>query len=167
MGYPEKGHGDGLVLGDYNAACFECGRKFKASEMQKYWQGYWLCPEHWNPRQPQDFVRGIPDNMSVPWSQFQVLGYPLIVENVGIVVAETVPLVTIEIDTASATGAELPVIVNVYDVATLTSLVIVDAVGGTISPSVLINLSGIIDTITNVSLVPVTINDFGGKLLNP
>ena len=31
--------------------------------------GYFVCPEHWEPRHPQDFVRPVPDNMSVPWAQ--------------------------------------------------------------------------------------------------
>lgn len=55
--------------GDWNAACFRCGAKRKASEMRKQWQGFWVCPEHWEPRHPQDFVKGVPDNPSVPWSQ--------------------------------------------------------------------------------------------------
>ena len=36
-----------LVLGDYNAACFECGRQHKASMLMKHWKGYYVCPEHW------------------------------------------------------------------------------------------------------------------------
>ena len=28
-----------FVLGDYNAVCFECGRKKKASELRKHWRG--------------------------------------------------------------------------------------------------------------------------------
>jgi hypothetical protein len=63
------GNADYLALGDWNAACFRCGAKRKASEMRKQWQGYYVCPEHWEPRHPQDFVRGVVDNTSVPWSQ--------------------------------------------------------------------------------------------------
>lgn len=46
-----------------------CGRKRKADEMVQNWQGLYRCPEHNEARQPQDFVRVIPDVMSVPWSQ--------------------------------------------------------------------------------------------------
>jgi hypothetical protein len=46
-----------------------CGCKRKASMLVKNWQGQWRCPEHNEPRQPQDFVRGVPDNQSVPWQQ--------------------------------------------------------------------------------------------------
>lgn len=60
---------DYLLLGDYNAVCYECGRKRKASTMVKHWKGYWVCPEHNEPRQPQDFVRASKDPQTVPWSQ--------------------------------------------------------------------------------------------------
>lgn len=66
---PGKGKADYLELGDWNASCFQCGRKFKASELKKYWEGYWVCPAHWEPRQPQDFVRGTKDTQSPPWAQ--------------------------------------------------------------------------------------------------
>lgn len=64
-----KGKADYLELGDWNAVCFECGRKFKASMMKKHWQGYWVCPEHWEPRHPQDFVRAIREVQAPPWTQ--------------------------------------------------------------------------------------------------
>jgi hypothetical protein len=60
---------DYFVLGDYNAACFECGRKRKASQLKKHWRGYFVCPEHWEPRQPQDFVGTQPAQEPVPWAQ--------------------------------------------------------------------------------------------------
>jgi hypothetical protein len=63
------GRADYLTAGDYNCVCFECGRKRKASQLKRHWQGYYVCPEHWEPRQPQDFVRGVVDNPSVPWVQ--------------------------------------------------------------------------------------------------
>lgn len=53
--------GNYLVLGDYNMACFECGRKFKNSQLKWHWRGYMVCPEHWEPRHPQDFVGGVPN----------------------------------------------------------------------------------------------------------
>src|SRR6267142_424620 len=63
------GRADYFELGDYNAACSMCGRKRKASTMVRNWQGLYRCPEHNEPRQPQDYVRAIPDVMSVPWAQ--------------------------------------------------------------------------------------------------
>lgn len=58
-----------FILGDYNAACFECGSKRKASQLKKHWKGYYVCPEHWEPRHPQDFVGKPPQESQVPWSQ--------------------------------------------------------------------------------------------------
>jgi hypothetical protein len=69
MSGPTKGRADHLVLGDYNAVCSLCGFKRKASTMVKNWQGWYRCPEHNEPRQPQDFVRGEPDIQTVPWAQ--------------------------------------------------------------------------------------------------
>ena len=66
---------DYLRLGDWNAVCFRCGAKRKASTLMKQWQGYFVCPEHWEARHPQDFVKGVPDNPSVPWTQDRNLVY--------------------------------------------------------------------------------------------
>ncbi len=64
-----RGRADYLELGDWNVVCYDCGRKRKASTMVRQWQGFYVCPEHWTPRQPQDFARGVPDNQTPPWSQ--------------------------------------------------------------------------------------------------
>jgi hypothetical protein len=69
MSYPSKGRADHLELGDWNVVCFECGCKRKASGMKKHWQGYYVCPEHWEPRHPQDFVRATQDIQTPPWTQ--------------------------------------------------------------------------------------------------
>ena len=63
------GRADFYEDGGWNAVCFECGRKRKASMLKKHWQGYWVCPEHWEPRQPQDFVRAIQDVQTPEWVQ--------------------------------------------------------------------------------------------------
>lgn len=63
------GRADYFALGDWNAICHECGRKRKASELRKHWQGYYVCPEHWEPRQQQDYVRAISEVITPPWSQ--------------------------------------------------------------------------------------------------
>lgn len=60
---------DRFVLGDWNAVCFECGRKFKASQLKRHWQGYYVCPAHWEPRHPQDFTRGVQDIQTPSWTQ--------------------------------------------------------------------------------------------------
>lgn len=69
MPRPPLGRSDYLALGDWNTVCFECGMKFKASIMRKHWQGYWVCPTHWEARHPQDFVKGLPDDQTPGWVQ--------------------------------------------------------------------------------------------------
>jgi elongation factor P hydroxylase len=64
-----RGRADYFAMGDHNAICYECGRKRKASGMKRHWTGYWVCPEHWEPRQAQDFVRNVVDNQTPPWTQ--------------------------------------------------------------------------------------------------
>lgn len=55
--------------GDWDAICDSCGRKYKASELRKRWDGLMVCSQDWEPRQPQDFVRAIVDRQAVPWSR--------------------------------------------------------------------------------------------------
>lgn len=69
MGAPTKTAVDVYVSGEWNAVCYLCGCKKKASDLKKHWQGYYVCEKHWEPRHPQDFVRGIEDIQSPPWSQ--------------------------------------------------------------------------------------------------
>lgn len=51
--------------GDNNAICDTCGRIIKASSLQKTWDGFYVCPQHWEPRHPQDFVRAIREDPTV------------------------------------------------------------------------------------------------------
>lgn len=60
---------DHYARGDWNAICARCGRKAKASTFVRQWQGYWVCQEHWEPRHPQDFVRGKVERPTPPWTQ--------------------------------------------------------------------------------------------------
>lgn len=54
------------ALGDWNATCDQCGRGFKFSSLRKRWDNAWTCDACWEIRQPQDFVRGVKDDQSVP-----------------------------------------------------------------------------------------------------
>ena len=53
--------------GDWIADCDVCGRKYKASILQQRWDGLMCCPQDWEIRQPQDFVRGVADTQTPPW----------------------------------------------------------------------------------------------------
>lgn len=54
---------------DYNAICDVCGFKYKASELRRRWDGVMVCPQDWEPRHPQDFVRGVQDNRQLPFTR--------------------------------------------------------------------------------------------------
>jgi len=61
------GHADYYADGDYNATCQRCGGKFKASECELEWTGLFVCKETcYEPRHPQDFVRGVKEDQTVP-----------------------------------------------------------------------------------------------------
>lgn len=55
--------------GDWKAICDVCGRIFKGSQLRQRWDGYKVCNEDWEPRQPQDFVRGVVDTQVPPWTR--------------------------------------------------------------------------------------------------
>lgn len=58
------------VKGEWKADCDVCGRTYKASELQKRWDGLMCCSRGcWEPRQPQDFVRGVADYQAPGWTR--------------------------------------------------------------------------------------------------
>lgn len=59
MTSPVNGRADYLKLGTHNMQCAMCARKFKADELHKNWKGFWVCSADFEPRHPQDFVRGV------------------------------------------------------------------------------------------------------------
>ena len=63
------GQSDFLSNKYYNMTCDRCGFKVKSNHMKQQWNGLWCCDstinDCWEPRNAQDFVRGVPDNSSV------------------------------------------------------------------------------------------------------
>lgn len=55
-----------LKLGDYNAICDSCGRKYKATTMKKRWDGLFVCPDDYEIRHPQLSLKVRGDKMVVP-----------------------------------------------------------------------------------------------------
>lgn len=53
--------------GEWNFCCDRCGFEFKSSQARHEWTGLIVCPYCWDPRHPQDFVRGRVDRIAVPW----------------------------------------------------------------------------------------------------
>lgn len=57
---------DRAILGTYNAICDVCGFEYKAKDMRMRWDGAFVCSSDYEPRHPQDFLRGRVDRQSVP-----------------------------------------------------------------------------------------------------
>lgn len=56
--------------GDWNAICAICGKKYKASELR--WNGQiqdWVCRLDWEERHPQERVKAVKEDQSVPWTR--------------------------------------------------------------------------------------------------
>jgi hypothetical protein len=51
--------------GDHLVLCDRCGFKMYASQTRKTWDGLRVCEKDWEPRHPQDFVRGKVDKQAV------------------------------------------------------------------------------------------------------
>lgn len=58
-----------FVLGQWNAICDGCGRKFKSGQLRKDWQGFMMCEKDWEPRHPQDFVRAAKPESVPAWTR--------------------------------------------------------------------------------------------------
>jgi len=63
------GRADFVKHGSWNVICDRCGMKRKASDCRITWDNLFVCQGCWTPRHPQDFVKGIPDNQTVPISR--------------------------------------------------------------------------------------------------
>lgn len=61
------GSADFYADGQWNFFCDLCGRKNKSSDGVKTWDNHYVCRHHKEVRNPQDFVRGVKDDPSVPW----------------------------------------------------------------------------------------------------
>jgi hypothetical protein len=58
-----------LLLGNWNALCDSCGRKFKALDLQKRWDGLMVCREDFEQRHPMDLLKVQREKIAVPWSR--------------------------------------------------------------------------------------------------
>jgi len=60
------GNADYYTHGDYNVVCDICGQKFKGSKCRMQWNNLFVCKVCFEPRNPQDFVKGIRDEQKAP-----------------------------------------------------------------------------------------------------
>jgi hypothetical protein len=63
------GEADFFANGEWNFFCDLCGRKQKSGRSMKTWNNLRVCKHHREKRNPQDFLRGVKDDQSVPWSR--------------------------------------------------------------------------------------------------
>ena len=68
-----------FVLGQWKAQCDRCGFEYKSAKIRKEWTGLRVCSgpgtnDCWEPRHPQDRVRGRKDRQSPPWVRPEVDG---------------------------------------------------------------------------------------------
>lgn len=155
------GKADHYEPDDHNAVCFECGRKFKASMLRKHWQGYWVCPEHWETRHTQDFVRNVPDTMATPWAQpIPDASFNTVATAISVSSSYTVasPYKTVYATNVGANGAL--VITLASAVATVLGGVVTVSASGT--GNVLVNLGAPGATSSTVNLGAVVSFTFAG-----
>lgn len=65
---------DNYRHGEWLALCDRCGFKYHSGQMAKEWTGLRVCRgedtnDCWEPRHPQDFVRGRKDKQSTAWAR--------------------------------------------------------------------------------------------------
>lgn len=51
--------------GNHWLICDSCGLKFRRSEMRMRWDNMMVCRKDWEPRHPQEFVRGKRERIAV------------------------------------------------------------------------------------------------------
>jgi hypothetical protein len=59
---------NGWREGDWLYNCQRCGFTIYGSEAKREWTGLNVCSKCWEPRHPQEFVRGVRDDMTVPFA---------------------------------------------------------------------------------------------------
>lgn len=53
--------------GSWNIICDRCCKKIKAEATKIDWQGFIVCPNCYEQRHPQDFVRSRQDKITIPF----------------------------------------------------------------------------------------------------
>lgn len=65
MSHGKKTENPGYRSGENWCICDVCGLAYRQSAMRSRWDGAVVCSADWEPRHPQDFVRGREDDISV------------------------------------------------------------------------------------------------------
>lgn len=57
------------VHGSWNVICDVCGFKFKQEDIRTRWDNKKVCKDDWEIRHEQDFLKGVKDDPSVPFTR--------------------------------------------------------------------------------------------------
>lgn len=62
------------VKGQWKAVCDRCGKDYLARQLRQEWNGLRTCSgpgtsDCWEPRHPQEFVKGKRDRQAPPWTR--------------------------------------------------------------------------------------------------
>lgn len=58
-----------FVSGGWNVICDVCSKKIKAQDAKQRWDGLIVCPDDFEHRHPQDFVKAKTDKITVPYTR--------------------------------------------------------------------------------------------------
>ena len=58
-----------FISGEFNVTCDICSKKIKAHEAKQRWDGFIVCPDDFENRHPQDFVKAQTDKITVPFTR--------------------------------------------------------------------------------------------------
>jgi len=58
-----------LIPGNWNALCDSCGRKFKALDLKRRWDGLMVCKDDYELRHESDFLRVQKEKITVEFSR--------------------------------------------------------------------------------------------------
>jgi len=53
----------------WRAICDRCGFEYSADKLRLEWTGLRTCSTCWEPRHPQDFIKGKVDKQTPPWTR--------------------------------------------------------------------------------------------------
>lgn len=60
----KKTRNPGFQSGQHWVVCDRCGCDIRAMDARITWEGFVVCPDDWEPRHPQDFVRAREDRIA-------------------------------------------------------------------------------------------------------
>lgn len=79
--------------------CEISGQRYHADETTKNWKGQWVGEDNWDPRHPQQFVRGLVDRQHMPHPRPRQTRESELASNITATITATADLVTTVVST--------------------------------------------------------------------